>query len=91
MIMILPRASINLLLRLTRMFIDPKNRRVAIIILATFALMVLSRLLVSQANRKRLQQQFKGIFKRNKSFYTGFQREDSMGHEEMWDIERRLH
>ena len=55
LLMILPRASVRLLLRLSRMFIDPKNRRVVVFILTTVALMLISRLLVDRANRTRLK------------------------------------
>ena len=62
LIMVLLRASLKLLLRLARMFADPRNRKAVVFILTALALSVLSKLLVNRANRKRLKQSFRNLF-----------------------------
>ena len=50
----LPLASIRLLARLGNFLLDQKNRKLSIFILSTAAVLIISRTLVNQANRKRL-------------------------------------
>ena len=52
----LPLASIRLLARLGNFLLDQKNRKLSIFILSTAAVLIISRTLVNQANRKRLHQ-----------------------------------
>ena len=52
----LPLASIKLLARLGNFLLDQKNRKLSIFILSTAAVLIISRTLVNQANRKRLHQ-----------------------------------
>jgi len=60
----LPLASIRFLARIGSFLLDGKNRKVAAIILTTAGLMIASRHLVSQANRKRLTRESSKLFSR---------------------------
>ena len=50
----LPLASIRLLARIGNFLLDQKNRKLSIFILSTASVLIISRTLVNQANRKRL-------------------------------------
>ena len=52
----LPLASIRLLARIGNLLLDQKNRKLSIFILSTASVLIISRTLVNQANRKRLHQ-----------------------------------
>ena len=60
----LPLASIRFLATIGSYLLNGKNKKVAAIILTTAALMIASRGLVSQANRKRLHRESSKLFSR---------------------------
>ena len=65
----LPLASIRFLSFIGSYLLDGKNKKVVAIILTTAALMIASRTLVSQANRKRMHRESSKLFSR---FHTRF-------------------
>ena len=62
LVMVLPRASLRFLLRISRMFADPRNRKGAVFILIAVSLMLMSKFLVNRANRERLKKSFRNLF-----------------------------
>ena len=60
----LPLASIRFLARIGNYLLDKKNAKVLLVILTTATVVVTSRALVNQANRKRLKRESSKLFSR---------------------------
>ena len=90
----LPLASIDFLIKVGQFILDGKNKRVVALLLTTAALMIASRTLVSQANRKRLQRESSKIFSRFHSKFTSRLNLADADDDELlkaaWDLEQYL-
>ena len=90
----LPLASVKLLAKIGGYVLDKKNRKIMILILATTSLVIASRTLVNQANRKRLAKESGKLFSRFHSRLSNrFNLQEADDDELLraaWDLEQYL-